>query len=189
MAAATRAEIPRLPTRGLGDRPMIVCRRASFGTLLAAAFLAVVALACTASAADGPNGKTIAEVIPVGNRVRTPDQIRSMMHSRPGIAYEEAVVQEDVRRLHGTKWFTPGGVQILTKSEPDGRVTILVHVTELTNTVQDVQFKGAQHNVSDLKTLCGVRKGEPMNPLANELGRQAIQRKYQDDGRYYATVE
>ena len=28
-----------------------------------------------------------------------------------------------------------------------------------------------------------------MNPLANELGRQAILRKYQEDGRYYASVE
>jgi len=189
MAAATRAEIPGWPTRGLGDRPMIVCRRASSSTLLAAAFVAVAALACVASAADSPNGKTIAEVVPVGNRVRTPEQIRQVMHSRPGVAYEEAVVQEDVRRLHGTKWFTPGGVQILTKNEPDGRVTILVYVTELTNTVQDLQFRGAQHGVSELKTLSGIRKGEPMNPLANELGRQAIQRKYQEDGRYYATVE
>jgi outer membrane protein insertion porin family len=189
MATATRAEISGLSTRGLGDRPMIVCRSASFCIGLVAALLAALALACTSSAADSPNGKIVNEVIPVGNRVRTPDQIRSMMHSRPGIAYEEAVVQEDVRRLHGTKWFTPGGVQILTKNEPDGRVTILVYVTELTNTVQDVQFRGAQHNVSELKTLCGVRKGEPMNPLANELGRQSIQRKYQDDGRYYATVE
>ena len=28
-----------------------------------------------------------------------------------------------------------------------------------------------------------------MNPLANELGRSRIQRKYQDDGRYFASVE
>ena len=80
---ATRAEIPCLPTRGLGDRPMIVCRRASFCIGLVAAVLAALVLVCTSSAADSPNGKTIAEVIPVGNRVRTPDQIRSMMHSRP----------------------------------------------------------------------------------------------------------
>src|SRR5207249_4801182 len=65
-----------------------------------------------------------------------------------------------------------------------------VYVTELTNTVQDVQYLGAQHlSRTELQNLSGVRKGEPMNPLANELGRQSIQRKYQDDGRYYATVE
>jgi len=170
---------------------MIACRRVHLRAWLAAALLAALVLVwCgTSFAADTPNGKLIAEVVPVGNRVRTPDQIRQVMHTQAGRHYEEATVQEDVRRLHATKWFTPGGVQILTKNEPDGRVTILVYVTELTNVVQDVQFLGAQHGFSEIKTLSGVRKGEPMNPLANELGRQAIQRKYQEDGRYYATVE
>jgi outer membrane protein insertion porin family len=143
-----------------------------------------------APASDAPTGRLIAEVLPVGNRVRTPEQIRSIMYSRPGVRYEETTLQEDVRRLHNTKWFIPGGVQILTRNEPDGRVTILVYVTELSNVVQDVQYVGAQHlRASDLQNLSGVRKGEPMNPLANELGRQSIQRRYQDDGRYYATVE
>ena len=126
---------------------MIACRRAQCRALLAAAALAALVLVWrgTSSAADNPNGKIIAEVLPVGNRVRTPDQIRAVMHSRPGVAYEEATVQEDVRRLHATKWFAPGGVQILTKNDPDGRVTVLVYVTELTNVVQDVQYIGAQH--------------------------------------------
>ncbi len=171
---------------------MIACRRAHRRTWLVAATLAALVLAWrgTSSAAENPNGKIIAEVIPVGNRVRTPDQIRSIMISRPGVRYEEATVQEDVRKLHATKWFVPGGVQILTKNDPDGRVTILVYVTELTSVVEDVQYIGAQHiGRTELQNLSGIRKGEPMNPLANELGRQSIQRKYQDDGRYYSTVE
>jgi outer membrane protein assembly complex protein YaeT len=160
--------------------------------LLAAALAVAAVLAWPAGlfAEDSPNGKIISEVIPVGNRIRTADQIRAIMYSRPGVAYEEAVVQEDVRRLHATKWFVPGGVQILTKNDPDGRVTVLVYVTELTNVVQDVQYIGAQHlSRSELSNLSGIRKGEPMNPLANELGRQAILRKYQENGRYYASVE
>jgi outer membrane protein insertion porin family len=173
---------------------MTVCRRDRRRTWLVAAALAAVVLVLAwprgSGAADGPNGKVISEVLPVGNRVRTPDQIRAVMHSRPGVPYEEATVQEDVRRLHATKWFTPGGVQVLTKNDPDGRVTVLVYVTELTNVVQDVQYLGAQHlGRTELQNLSGVRKGEPMNPLANELGRQSIERKYQEEGRYYATVE
>src|SRR5439155_22593145 len=51
-------------------------------------------------------------------------------------------------------------------------------------------YLGAQHIGRDeLQTLSGVRKGEQMNPLANEIGRQALARKYQEDGRYFATVE
>ncbi len=173
---------------------MTACRRDRYRTraVAVAAALAVAMLLCPAGshAADNPNGKTIAEVVPVGNHVRTADQIRQIMYSRPGVAYEEATVQEDVRRLHSTKWFVPGGVQILTKVNGDGRVTILVYVTELTNIVQDVQYIGGQHlTKTELQNLSGVRKGEPMNPLANELGRSSIQRKLQDDGRYYASVE
>lgn len=172
---------------------MTVCRRDRCRTwLVAAVFVAAAVLTWPAGALaiDNPSGKVIADVQPVGNRVRTADQIRSFMRSQPGTRYEEAIVQEDVRRLHATKWFVPGGVQILTKNESDGRVTVLVYVTELTNVVQDVQYIGAQHlSRTELGNLSGVRKGEPMNPLANELGRQAILRKYQEDGRYYASVE
>ncbi len=160
--------------------------------LVAAALLTaagVLKWSVSSASDDNPSGKIISEIMPVGNRVRTADQIRQIMHSRPGIAYEEAAVQEDVRRLNNTKWFVPGGIQILTQKDPDGRIRVLVYVTELTSTVQDVQFLGAQHGYGELAKLSGVRKGEPMNPMANELGRVAILRKYQEDGRYFSSVE
>jgi outer membrane protein assembly complex protein YaeT len=145
-----------------------------------------------AAADDNPNGRIVSEVVPVaaGKTVRPPNQIRQQMHTRAGARYEKATAEEDVRRLQATKWFAPGGVQIKTVVEPDGRVKVLVLVTELTGVVDDVQFVGAEHiRVSDLQTMTGVRRGEPMNPVANELGRVAIQRRYQEDGRYYATVD
>lgn len=56
--------------------------------------------------------------------------------------------------------------------------------------VQDVQYIGAQHLGNDrLQSLSRIRKGEPTNPQANERGRQAILREYQDDGRLFASVE
>ena len=173
---------------------MTACRRDRRSwAALAAAALAVAAVLTSptrSAAADNPSGKLISEVIPVGNRVRTPEQIRAQMHSRPGVAYEEATVQEDVRRLHATKWFVPGGVQIYTRDDPGGRVAVLVYVNELNSVVEDVQYVGAEHmSKTELQNLSGVRKGEPMNPLANELGRLAIQRKYQEEGRYFASVE
>lgn len=168
-------------------------RRTWTAPALAAAVLAAVAwLAWPALAApdDNPNGRTISEVVPVGNRIRTADQIRQVLHTRPGTKYESATVQEDLRRLHATKWFVPGEVQILTKTDPDGRVTVFVHVAELTGVVQDVQFLGAQHlSRTELQNLTGVRKGEPMNPEINRRGCLEIVRKLQDDGRYYASAD
>ena len=150
----------------------------------------MVVVAPPARAEDNLHGKIIADVIPVGNRIRTAEQIRSKMLTRPGSRYDDQTLQEDVRRLHATKWFVPGGVQILAHLDPDGRVTLLVHVQELSQTVEEVLYLGAQHlRLSELQQLTGIRKGEPMNPLANELGRQAIQRRYQEEGRYFATVE
>ncbi len=166
--------------------------RRTFWPVTAAIFAAVAWLAWPTGslAADNPNNKIISDVIPVGNRIRTTDQIRSFMRSQPGSRYEEATMQEDVRQLHATKWFVPGGVQVLTKNDPDGRVSILVYVTELTSVVEELSFLGTQHiNPTELQKIAGIRKGEPMNPLANELGRVAIQRKLQEDGRYYASVE
>ena len=167
---------------------MTVSRRVR--TFLLAALLTGLFLVPRALSADNPNGKTIADVVPIGNRTRTAEQIQNVMHSRPGKPYDEARLQEDVRRLHATKWFTPGGVQVHTRNEADGRVTVVLYVTELMSTVQDVLYVGAQHiGRDDLQSLTGVRRGDPMNPLANELGRQAILKKYQEDGRYYASVE
>jgi outer membrane protein assembly complex protein YaeT len=171
---------------------MTVCRD-SRRTWLFVAVLAAAALLAAgqpARAAESPVGRIIADIVPVNNRVHKAEQILGIMHSRVGKPYDEAVVQEDVRRLHATKWFEPGAIQVNFKIDPDNRVTVFVFVKELTNTVQDVQFVGGQHiSLDELRTLTGVRKGEPMNPLSNEIGRQAILRKYHDDGRYLASVD
>jgi outer membrane protein assembly complex protein YaeT len=167
---------------------MIVRRRSWLLAIVIAA--AVLGTPFRASAEDSPVGKTIDRIVPVHNKVHTSEQIVGLMHSKAGKPYDEAVMQEDIRRLHGTKWFTPGSIQVHTQIGPDGKVTVFVSVVELTSTVQEVHYLGAQHiSPTDLGNITGVRKGEPMNPLSNEIGRQAILRKYQDDGRYFATVE
>jgi outer membrane protein assembly complex protein YaeT len=141
-------------------------------------------------AADNPQGKQIAEIVPIGNKLHTSQQILNLMHSRVGKPYDEATIQEDVRRLYNTRWFTPSGIRILTQNETDGRVTVMVYVTELTSVIQEVVYAGAEHlRANDLQTLTGLRKGDPMSPYINEMGRKAILRRYQEDGRYFASVE
>ncbi|MBX9581056.1 MAG: outer membrane protein assembly factor BamA, partial [Gemmataceae bacterium] len=160
---------------------------------LPAAVLAAAALLAGgrgADAADTPVGRVIADVVPVNLRNRGPEQVLNQLHTRKGKVYDEGVAQEDIRRLLATKWFVPGGVQVHTKIDPDGKVTVFLYLTELTSTVQEIHYLGAEHLSQDkLRNLTGLRRGEPMNPLANELGRQAILREYLDDGRAYATVE
>jgi len=142
-----------------------------------------------AAAGESPAGRTVADVVPVNNRVHPKENILSQMRTRPGKAYDEATIQEDVRRLIGTKWFAPGGVKVETAVGPDGKVTVYVHVIELNSIVQDVLFVGAEHMSRDeLLTTTGIRRGSPLNPAFNEAAAQAIQNKYRDDGRYFCTV-
>ncbi|MBX9627771.1 MAG: outer membrane protein assembly factor BamA, partial [Gemmataceae bacterium] len=156
--------------------------------VLAAA--ALLAAAGHAPAADTPVGRVVADVVPLNYKARRPEQIVAVMHTGPGKVYDEAVAQEDVRRLLATKWFVPGGVEVRTRLDPAGTVTVFVTVSELTGTIQQIHYLGADHLSQDkLRTLTGLRRGEPMNPMASELGRQAILREYLDDGRAYATVE
>ena len=159
--------------------------------LAALAAAAVLVAAGPASAQDSPVGRTVADVIPVSaTRMRTPEQVLGVMHTRAGRPYDETVANEDVRRLMATRWFTPDGVRLHTQNERDGRVTVYVHLNELSSTVQEVVFEGVEHLSKDkLRTLTGIRKGDPMNPLANDLGRASILREYRDAGRAYATVE
>jgi outer membrane protein insertion porin family len=172
---------------------MTACRyrRLTRTALATLAVAAALAWSYGATAQDGPVGRVVAGVVPVSaTRMRAPEQILAVMHTRPGRPYDETVANEDVRRLMATRWFTPDGVRLHTSPEPDGRVTVYVHLTELSSTVQDVVFDGAEHLSRDkLRTLTGIRKGDPMNPLANDLGKAAILREYRDAGRAYATVD
>jgi outer membrane protein assembly complex protein YaeT len=169
---------------------MTVCRRPRYWLIAATAVALLVAGRSWLGAADNPQGKVISEIEPIGNRLHTTQQILNILHSRAGKPYDGLTMQDDVRRLHDTRWFTPGGVRVVTSPEPDGRIRVLIQLTELTSTAQEIIYEGAQHiSRSDLQSLTGLRKGDAMNPLANELGRQSLVRKYQDEGRYYASVE
>ena len=53
--------------------------------------------------------------VPIGNKLHSSPQILNIMHSRAGKAYDEATVQEDVRRLYNTRWFTPSGIRRIAR--------------------------------------------------------------------------
>jgi len=170
---------------------MLSCCRHCHWLIIAGLAIAVLATGRGwLAAADNPQGKQIAEIMPYGNRLHPSKQILDIMHTKVGKTYDEATIQEDVRRLYNTRWFTPSGIRIHTRNEADGRITVFVGVTELTSTVQEIIYDGAQHiSKSDLNNLTMLRKGDPMNPSANDIARKALLGKYQDDGRYFASVE
>jgi outer membrane protein assembly factor BamA len=157
--------------------------------LLAVVLVTAGLLVRSVGAGESPIGKVIAEVVPVNNRLHPKEHILGQMKTRAGKAYDDVVVQEDVRRLIATKWFAPGGVEVSTTVSNDGKVTVYVQVIELNNTVQSVHFVGAQHLGNDtLLQLTGIRKGSALNPSFNLAAAQIIENKLKEDGRGFATV-
>ncbi len=165
----------------------MIVRPARVGLLALALIVAAYAVR-DVSAGESPIGKTVADIVPVNNRLHPKEHILGQMKTRVGKPYDDATINEDVRRLIATKWFAPGGVQIETSVSNDGKVTVYVQVVELNNVVREVKFVGAQHIGNDtLLQLTGIRKGSALNPAFNEAAAQIIENKLKEDGRAYAT--
>ena len=171
---------------------MIGTPRGIYGwrSAIVALILGSAAIAVPSAAAESPSGKEIAEVLVQGNRLRTTDEILAKMNTKPGGKYSEITAQEDVGRLLSQGWFTTNGVQLSTQRDrPDGKIAVIVSVTELPSTVKEIIYRGANHlSPDELEKLTGLKKGAPMSPAFNQSARQAILRKYQEMGRLWAGV-
>jgi outer membrane protein insertion porin family len=153
-----------------------------------AALIAMLVYAVAALAQSQPGKVLVDDVIPQGNRYIPPQKIISVIKTRPGAEYHDDVVQEDVRRLYETKLFA--NVRVHTQRTADNKVNVYFIVAEYPTSVQEVIYLGAKHLKPDeLETITGIRKGSPLNPIANQMARQAILRRYNEMGRPLAGVE
>src|SRR5262245_12050110 len=154
------------------------------GLVLVALVGGLVALQVTRDAqAAPPAGKEVAEVLVSGNRIRPSADIITVFGIRPGQQYLEEQMRAGTDRLYGKGWFTPNGIELRTVERPDGRVNIILYVTELTNFIEDIQYLGADHlNRPELDQLTGLRIRLPMSPHVNQQARLNTLRKYQDMG-------
>lgn len=146
-------------------------------------------LLCAAPAlTQAPEKLLVADVIPQGNRSVPTQKIISLIRTRPGTEYSQDTVNEDVRRLYETRLF--GNVQVRTQRTPDNKMTVHFLVAEYPSTIQEILYQGAKHLKQDeLDSITGLRKGAPLNPIANQMARQAILRRYQEQGRMFASVD
>src|SRR5262249_205480 len=148
------------------DRPMSATDRFNSPVRRQALALVSILLGAVACLAQAPAGKvTVADVIPQGNRLVASAKILSLIKTRPGSEYSQALIDEDVRRLYETRLF--GNIQVSTKQTEDHRIIVYFHVAEYPSVVQDVLYQGAKHLKPDeLESITGIRKGAPLNPIA-----------------------
>jgi outer membrane protein assembly complex protein YaeT len=136
-----------------------------------------------------PAGKEVAEVLVSGNKVRATPEILAVFGLRPGHQYLEEYIRSGTDKLYAKGWFTPNGIELRTVERPDGRINVILYVTELSNFIEDIQYLGAEHlNKTELATLSGLRLRMPMSPHSNQQARLNILRAYQDKGRIHASV-
>jgi outer membrane protein assembly complex protein YaeT len=151
--------------------------------VLVGMFLCSVSFAQTA-----PPKIIVDDVVPQGNRTVPSQKIISLIKTRPGGEYLEETVAEDVRKLHETKLFA--NIQVRKVPAGENRVKLIFYVAEFNTTIQEIVYNGAKHLKPDeLETLTGLRKGAPLNPIANRMAVNAIQRRYEEMGRLFAGVE
>jgi len=148
----------------------------------------VVSVANAQPPASNPAKIMIADVIVQGNRVIATQGITSQLTTKPGKEYQPAVIQEDVRKLMASKQFAH--IDPRVENLPDGRVNIFFLVKEYPSVVQKVTYLGAKHlNEEELNQLTLVAKGKPLSPITNKLGCQAIVRRYNEQGRPFASCD
>jgi outer membrane protein assembly complex protein YaeT len=142
-----------------------------------------------APAAPTPAEKVlVSDVIIQGNRTVPSEYIKNQMKTRVGKEYVPETLQDDIRGLFATRQF--GNVWSDVVKEGANRVKVFVYIRDYPTTVEKVTYRG-NHNLSndDLETITGIRKGSPLNPMANKIACRRIIQRYNEDGRPFASCE
>ena len=134
---------------------------------------------------SSPGRILVQDVIPQGNKTVPTQKITSLLRTKPGAEFNPDTVADDVRKLYETRQF--GNIQVKTDYTADGKINVYFLVVEYPGMIQQIEYRGAKHlKASDLDSLTGLRKGSPMNPIANQMACQAIIRRYNEQGRPFA---
>ncbi|MCX5678807.1 MAG: outer membrane protein assembly factor BamA [Candidatus Omnitrophica bacterium] len=110
--------------------------------------------------AQSTEGKTIAAVKVENNKAISSEIILSKIKTRAGDAFNQEVINEDLKRLYATDYFTDVSVDV--KEEANGLV--VVFLVEEKSVIEDIDFKGnAAFNASKLKSLMKSKPNEMLN--------------------------
>jgi outer membrane protein insertion porin family len=155
--------------------------RGTFGLL-------VLLLGAAGATAQSLDGQTVADVSVRGQQFVTSESILAKIKTRKDRAYSQTDLQADVATLMATRQFSR--VTPFIQAAAGNQVSVVLEVQEYPNVVQEIRYDGAKHLKDDeLNTITGLKRGVPLNPIANKQAVNAILRKYHEQGRPYASVE
>jgi outer membrane protein assembly complex protein YaeT len=162
--------------------------------LLVALGLAAVAVAQPPPAPTAPTAPTlpdpprliVSDVLIKGSTQVPTENIKNQLRTRVGKEYVPDTLQEDIRGLFGTRQFA--NVWADKVEDGPGHVKIYIYIKDYPSVVQKVTYLNSHvFNNDDLDGITGVRKGMPLNPLANRLACGAVVKRLSEEGRPFAS--
>jgi outer membrane protein assembly complex protein YaeT len=150
--------------------------------------LIVLLAGAAGAAAQSLDGQTVADVSVRGQQFVTAESILAKIKTRKDRPYSQTDLQSDVTTLMATRQFAR--VTPFIQPAAGNQVSVVLEVQEYPNVVQEIKYEGAKHLKDDeLNSVTGLKRGVPLNPIANKQAVNAILRKLQEQGRLYASVE
>ncbi len=132
-----------------------------------------------------PSAAPIVEIVIEGNATIPDFAVLQQLTIKTGRPASATQVNDDVRRLLETEWFS--NVTPVYRNSDDG-VVLVFRVMERP-VVRSVEFRGNKKIKTKVLTAeTGLKKGAPFDVSINEEAAQRIRRLYKDKGYMHATV-
>lgn len=130
-------------------------------------------------------GKTITKQSVTGNTVLTEESIKSVLSSKPGMVFSEALLAEDINSIYGLGWFYD--IRTEFKKVPEG-VQVVYHVME--NPVyKDVKIHGnTTLKESKVKSFFDLEQNQIANIQEINKCVAKLQEEYRNEGYILARV-
>lgn len=131
-------------------------------------------------------GVLVKDVQIVGNQYIPTERILSLIKTKPGRPYDERTAEQDVRKLFGTHLF----YDVVIEEQPEADGSIFIFRVIERPTITEVRYIGnSALDDGDLKEVTGLKVGDAMDEGLNRSMVQRIERKYNEKGYPFASVE
>jgi outer membrane protein assembly complex protein YaeT len=132
----------------------------------------------------------VADVKVRGTRNTPAERVLNTAHTKPGMEFSQARLDEDVRLLYGTGLFAYVDAERFEHPGNPNAVDICFVVTERPHTIDDIVYIGGQHlKLDELKNITHLRKGDPLVPWLNHEACRNIVAELYKQGRPFASCE
>ncbi|MCE9498926.1 MAG: outer membrane protein assembly factor, partial [Leptospira sp.] len=132
-------------------------------------------------------GRSISDIVLVGNKNTTSDDIFAKIEMRKGAILSEKMINGDLKALFSTGFFF--NIDIKAENGPNNSVKIIYELKERPR-VEEIDFIGADEVFpADLRDKMPLKEGEVISPDKVTAARDMILKKYRDEGFFHAYVK